>query len=136
MLGGLYVAAVLGIGRAARTRTSSSGIALLATGLVAVAFQPLRDRVQRGVSRLLHGQRDEPYAAISTLGRRLGESMAPTRVLPVMVETIAEALRLPYVAVELARCAGRAGGASTARPPPASRCDCRWSTRASTWGRC
>ena len=77
------------------------GAALIATALVAVAFQPLRDRVQRAVSRLLHGRRDEPYAAISTLGRRLGEAMAPTRVLPVMVETIGDELRLPYVAVEL-----------------------------------
>jgi two-component system NarL family sensor kinase len=57
--------------------------------------------VQRAVSRLLHGRRDEPYAAISTLGRRLGEAMAPTRVLPVIVETIGDQLRLPYVAVEL-----------------------------------
>jgi two-component system, NarL family, sensor kinase len=101
VLGGLYVAAVLGVGRLLG-QDVQFGIALLATGVVAVAFQPLRDRVQRGVSRLLHGQRDEPYAAISTLGRRLGEAMAPTRVLPVMVETIADALRLPYVAVELA----------------------------------
>jgi two-component system NarL family sensor kinase len=100
VLGGVYVAAVLGIGRLLG-QDVQFGIALLATGLVAVAFQPLRDRVQRGVSRLLHGQRDEPYAAISTLGRRLGEAMAPTQVLPVMVETIADALRLPYVAVEL-----------------------------------
>jgi signal transduction histidine kinase len=105
VLGGVYVAAVLGIGRLLG-QDVQFGIALLATGLVAVAFQPLRDRVQRGVSRLLHGQRDEPYAAISTLGRRLGEAMAPTQVLPVMVETIADALRLPYVAVELADAPG------------------------------
>jgi signal transduction histidine kinase len=58
--------------------------------------------LQRSVNRLLYGQRDEPYAAISTLGRRLGEAIAPTEVLPAMVETIADALRLPYVAVELA----------------------------------
>jgi signal transduction histidine kinase len=32
--------------------------------------------------------------------------MAPTQVLPVMVETIADALRLPYVAVELADAPG------------------------------
>jgi signal transduction histidine kinase len=101
VLGGLYVAAVLGVGHLL-DQDVQFGIALVATGLVAVAFQPLRERVQRAVSRLLHGRRDEPYAAISTLGRRLGEAMAPTRVLPVMVETIGDELRLPYVAVELA----------------------------------
>ena len=101
VLGGLYVAAVLGVGRLLG-QDVQFGIALVATALVAVAFQPLRERVQRAVGRLLHGRRDEPYAAISTLGRRLGAAMAPTRVLPVMVETIGDELRLPYVAVELA----------------------------------
>ena len=100
LLGGLYVAAVLGVG-SALGQDVQFGAALIATALVAVAFHPLRDRLQRTVSRLLHGRRDEPYVAIATLGRRLGEAMAPTRVLPVMVETIGDELRLPYVAVEL-----------------------------------
>ena len=49
---------------------------------------------------MLHGQRDEPYTAISTLGRRRGDAIEPAQILPVIVKTIAEALRLPYVAVE------------------------------------
>ena len=56
---------------------------------------------RRGVKDLCYGQRDEPYSAISTLGRRLGDTLAPDEVLPVIVETIAEALRVPYVAVTL-----------------------------------
>jgi signal transduction histidine kinase len=100
VLGGAYVLAVVAASRLLG-QDVDLGIALPATALVAVAFGPLRDRLQRSVNRLLHGQRDEPYAAISTLGRRLGEAMAPTLVLPVMVETIADTLRLPYVAVEL-----------------------------------
>ena len=110
VLGGLYVAAVLGVGRVL-DQDVQLGIALVATALVAVAFQPLRERIQRAVSRLLHGHRDEPYAAISTLGRRLGEAMAPTRVLPVMVDTIGDELRLPYVAVELADSPGEPAAA-------------------------
>lgn len=105
VLGALYVAAVVGAGRLLG-QDVQLGVALPATVLVAVAFQPVRDRLQRSVSRLLHGHRDEPYAAISTLGRRLGEAMAPDEVLPVMVATIADALRLPYVAVELADAPG------------------------------
>src|SRR5215211_7024934 len=46
-------------------------ISVLATGLVAVLFQPLRERLQRAVNRLMYGQRDEPYAVLSHLGRRL-----------------------------------------------------------------
>jgi signal transduction histidine kinase len=101
VLGGLYVAAVLLGGRLLGEDVQLE-VALPATALVAVAFGPLRARLQRSVNRLLHGLRDEPYAAISTLGRRLGEAMAPAQVLPVMVATIADSLRVPYVAVQLA----------------------------------
>ncbi|MDP9345124.1 MAG: hypothetical protein M3P44_05295, partial [Actinomycetota bacterium] len=90
----LLVSALLGV-------DVELGAALPATALVAVAFGPVRERLQRGVNRLLHGQRDEPYDAMSRLGRRLGDAVEPARVLPVMAETIAETLRLPYVAVEL-----------------------------------
>lgn len=101
VLGGLYVGAVVLAGRLLG-QDVQLGVALPATALVAIAFQPVRERLQRSVNRLLHGQRDEPYAAMSTLGRRLGDAVESTQVLPVMVETIADALRLPYVAVELA----------------------------------
>ncbi len=107
VLGGLYVAVVLGLGRLLG-ENASLGITLPAAASVAVAFQPLRDRLQRSVNRLLYGQRDEPYAAISSLGRRLGEAIGQTEVLSAMVDTIADALRLPYVAVELASSAGLA----------------------------
>jgi signal transduction histidine kinase len=101
LLGSAYVAAVLLAGHLLGQQVEL-GVALPATALVAVAFHPVRDWLQRRVNRLLHGQRDEPYAAISMLGRRLGEAMAPSDVLPVMADTIAESLRVPYVAVELA----------------------------------
>jgi signal transduction histidine kinase len=101
VLGVLYVGAVVLAGRLLG-QDVHLGVALPATALVAIAFHPLRDRLQRSVNRLLHGQRDEPYAAMSQLGRRLGDAIEPAQVLPVMAETIADALRLPYVAVELA----------------------------------
>ena len=110
VLGGLYVGAVLLAGELLG-QDVELGVALPATALVAVAFLPVRDRLRRSVDRLLHGQRGEPYAAISTLGRRLGEAMPPAQVLPVMVETIAEALRLPYVAVELSGVPGEPAAA-------------------------
>jgi len=101
VLGSVYVAAVVVAGRLLGQEVEL-GVALPATALVAVALGPARDWMQRRVNRLLHGQRDEPYAAISTLGRRLGEAMAPAEVLPVMVDTIADSLRLPYVGIDLA----------------------------------
>jgi signal transduction histidine kinase len=76
-------------------------ISLLGTGAVAVMFQPLRERLQRGVNRLLYGRRDEPYAVLSDLGRRLDSSDDRAHLLPVMVETVAAALKAPYVALRL-----------------------------------
>ncbi len=71
-------------------------LALVATGLVAVLFQPIRDRLQRGVNRLLYGQRDEPFEVLTRLGQSLEQSAANT-ALPTLVDTVAQALRLPYV---------------------------------------
>jgi signal transduction histidine kinase len=97
---GIYVLAVVALGALFQTR-GNLGVSLLATGLVAVLFQPLRSRLQRGVNRLLYGERDDPYAVISRLGRRLEATLAPDKVLPTVVETIAQALKLPYAAILL-----------------------------------
>lgn len=76
-------------------------VALLATGVVAVLFHPLRERLQRGVNQFFYGQRDEPLEALSALGRRLEAAIAPDVVLSTLVETIAETLKSPYVAISL-----------------------------------
>lgn len=76
-------------------------ISLLATGIVAVAFQPLRERLQSGVNRLLYGERDEPYAVLARLGQHLERTLVPQAMLPAIVETVAQALKLPYVAIAL-----------------------------------
>jgi signal transduction histidine kinase len=76
-------------------------IALVTAGLVAVLFQPLRLYLQRGVNRLMYGERDTPEKVISRLGRRLEITLAPEAVLPTIVETVAQALKLPYAAITL-----------------------------------
>jgi len=76
-------------------------ISLLATGLIAILFQPLRERLQRAVNRLVYGERDDPYIVLSKLGQRLEATFASEAVLPTIVETVAQALKLPYAAIEL-----------------------------------
>ena len=76
-------------------------VALAATGVVAVLFAPLRERLQRSVNRLMYGDRDDPYTVVSRLGRRLEATLAPEAVLPTIVETVREALKLPYAAISL-----------------------------------
>jgi hypothetical protein len=92
----------------------------LAVGIVAVAFQPLRDRMQRAVNRLMYGQRDEPYAVLSGLGHRLEASLGPHEILPTIVEAVRDALKLPYAAIELDSDEGRfvAASSGTPRTPP------------------
>jgi signal transduction histidine kinase len=97
---GIYVLVVGYLGALFRTGNSLS-VSLLATGLVAVLFQPLRELLQRGANRLFYGQRDEPYAVITRLSRRLEVTLTPDTVLSTIVETIAQALKLPYAAILL-----------------------------------
>ncbi len=78
-------------------------ISLLATVIVAIIFDPLRERVQRGINRLMYGERDEPYAVLSRLGRRMEATLDPVEALPVLVETVAQALKLPYAAISLSQ---------------------------------
>jgi len=97
---GIYVLVVGYLGTAFQTG-SNLLISLLATGLVAVLFAPLRDRLQRGVNHLMYGERDDPYRVLSRLGERLEAALEPKAVLPAIVETVAQALKLPYAAIAL-----------------------------------
>jgi signal transduction histidine kinase len=97
---GIYVVIVGYLGAVFNAR-GNLGISLIATGVVAVLFQPLRERLQRTVNRLMYGERDEPYAVISRLGQRLEATIAPDAVLYTIVETVRESLKLPYVAIAL-----------------------------------
>ena len=105
--GGLTVSVVVTYAAATAAATAVLGSAqgygasLLAAGLAALAALPLRDLLQRTVNRMLYGQRDEPWRVMHTLGARLEWAVDPERALPAIADTVAETLRLPYVAVEV-----------------------------------
>jgi two-component system NarL family sensor kinase len=117
-LTGVVVAAYVGVvsGLGELLDSSGIGISIVATAAVAVAIQPLRAVIQRRVDRLMYGDRDDPYRALSRLGERLGQALDPDAVLPTVVVVIAEGLRLPYVAIELAQAGGRRIVASHGKP--------------------
>ena len=96
---GIYVIVVGALGTIIQGRVNLL-TSMLAIGLVAVLVQPLRDRLQRGVNRMMYGERDDPVTVLSRLGQRLEATLAPDAVLPSLVETIAQTLKLPYVAIE------------------------------------
>lgn len=73
----------------------------IATGIIAIVFEPLRQRLQRGVNRLMYGERDDPATVLTQLSQRLDTALAPDSVLQTIVETLAQTLKLPYAAVSL-----------------------------------
>src|SRR5712691_3606205 len=97
---GLYMLVVVGLGTLIQVQGNVL-LSLLATGVIAVLFQPLRLRLQRAVNRLMYGERDDPYAVLARLGNRLEATLVPEKVLPTILETVAQALKLPYVAIAL-----------------------------------
>ncbi len=114
---GLYVLLVGALGAFFQTQ-SNLLVALLAAGLVAALFQPLRARLQRAVNHLFYGERDDPVEALAKLGRRLEAAVPPDQVLPALVETIAQTLKLPYVAIHLPLPDGRPITAEYGEPVP------------------
>lgn len=80
---------------------SNQIISLIAAGIVAVIFQPLRESMQRIVNRMVYGQRDEPYKILQQLGHILELSPVDENSLNTLVNTISRALNFPYVAIEI-----------------------------------
>ncbi|WP_155338919.1 sensor histidine kinase [Acrocarpospora corrugata] len=94
---GVYTAMVTLLDQLARPQVGL-GSSLLATGIIAVAFNPVRVRLQRLVDMALYGDRSNPLQAVSRVGDRLVQDTQAG--LPGVLQVMAEALRLPRVALE------------------------------------
>jgi signal transduction histidine kinase len=85
---------------------STTGAPIIATAAVAVLVLPLHRRLAELVNRLVHGEPEEPFAVLQRLGDRLAaaqdDATLAEQVLPDVVAGVARALRLPYVAIQLA----------------------------------
>jgi len=81
--------------------TANFIISFLATGMIAVLFEPLRRRLQRAVNRLMYGDRDDPATVLAQLSQRFESVLAPDSALQTIVETLAQTLRLPYAAISI-----------------------------------
>jgi signal transduction histidine kinase len=85
----VYVAIVVGIGRSIGSERNL-GLAIFATALVAVAFQPVRERVQRFANRLVYGKRATPYEVLSEFSGGVAQAVATEELLPRMAKVVAE----------------------------------------------
>jgi signal transduction histidine kinase len=100
MVAGLYILIVGSFGLLFQA-SGNPLISFLATALVALLFQPLRSHLQAVINQLMFGERDNPYAVISRLGQRLEAAFAPEAIFPSIVETVSQALKIPYVEISL-----------------------------------
>jgi signal transduction histidine kinase len=113
----VYVVIVAGIGSLGPgfLRTGSRpglGLSIVATAVVAVAFQPVRERVQRLANRLVFGRRATPYEALSEFAGRMGGTYAADDVLPRMAQILAEGTGASGAVVWLKDGDGLVAGAS------------------------
>ena len=88
----VYIALVVGIGQAVDQQGKAGfGLSVLATAVVAVAFQPVRERVQRLANRLVYGKRATPYEALSAFADQVGATVPADELLPHLARVLAEA---------------------------------------------
>jgi len=87
----VYVGIAVGIGAAIGGGGKPNlGLSIVATAIVAVGFQPVRERLQRVANRLVYGNRATPYEVLSQFSERVAESYAMDDVLPRMARVLAE----------------------------------------------
>jgi signal transduction histidine kinase len=65
-------------------------LSIVATAIVAVGFQPVRERVQRVANRLVYGKRATPYEVLSQFSERVAGSYSVDDVMPRMARVLAE----------------------------------------------
>ncbi|HEV3233826.1 MAG TPA: GAF domain-containing sensor histidine kinase [Candidatus Dormibacteraeota bacterium] len=87
----VYVGIVVGVG----TLVGSGGqpnllLSIVATAIVAIAFQPVRERLQKIANRLVYGKRATPYEVLSQFSERVAETYAAEDALPNMARVLAE----------------------------------------------
>jgi len=85
----VYVAIVVGIGTAFGSR-SSRLLTVLAAVVMAVAFQPVRERARRLANRIVYGKRATPYEVLSDFSERAAGAYSTEDVLPRMARVLAE----------------------------------------------
>ncbi|MGH3609059.1 MAG: histidine kinase [Pseudonocardiaceae bacterium] len=87
----VYVGIAVGIGAAVGGGGRPNlGLSIVATAIVAVGFQPLRERLQRVANRLVYGRRATPYEVLSQFSERVAESYAVDEVMPRMARVLAD----------------------------------------------
>jgi signal transduction histidine kinase len=87
-----YTGLVVTVGKLVDRGTSGLWVSLVATTLVALAFQPLRRRVVWLANRIAYGSRAQPYEALSDFSRRIAENPSPRTLLEAVARAAGQAV--------------------------------------------
>ena len=98
----VYVAVAVGLGALVGSAGKPNlALSIVATALVAVGFQPVREWVQRLANRLVFGPRAEPYEVLAEFAGRAAESYDGGEVLDRMAEVLGQGTGADAAAVWL-----------------------------------
>jgi signal transduction histidine kinase len=84
----VYVAIVIGVGAVLGSR-GNSFLTIVAAVVIAVAFQPVRERARGLANRIAYGKRATPYEVLSEFSDRVADTYASQDVLPRMAQILA-----------------------------------------------
>jgi signal transduction histidine kinase len=87
----VYVAIVVGIGALVGSK-SNVILSVVATAIIALAFQPARNRARHLANRLVYGKRATPYEVLSDFSDRVAGTYASEDVLPRMAQILGQGI--------------------------------------------
>ena len=85
----VYLAVVVGIG-AAIGSTRNPFLTVIAAAVIALAFNPVRERAKGFANRLVYGERATPYEVLSAFAERMAGTYSLEDVLPRMATILGE----------------------------------------------
>jgi signal transduction histidine kinase len=116
----VYVGIVIGIGALLQARENRF-LTVVAAVVIALAFNPVRERARRLANRIVYGQRATPYEVLSDFSERVAGTYAVDDLLPRLARILADGTAAANVTVWV-RVGGelhsRAGWPSLSSGPP------------------
>jgi signal transduction histidine kinase len=100
LITGFYIAVVVGLGSLVGAR-SNLLLAIVATAVIAMGFQPLRQRLQRLANRLVFGSRATPYEVLAQFSSQVADAYSGEDVLTRMARVLGEGTGAESAAVWL-----------------------------------
>ncbi|WP_353950605.1 sensor histidine kinase [Knoellia sp. S7-12] len=97
-LAALYALVVGGVGAMVAGR-GAVWLPWVAAGVVAVAFAPLRDSLQRGANRLIHGRWSAPAEVLAETGHRLSDAADGPALLRSLTHELVHGLGLDHAEI-------------------------------------